>query len=110
MKSKIQQRFREHLMEKGKLPKMEDESKMFSSGGMVDDDDMGVSDDMEWNEHDDDSSGEPSEFNTANGFAFGGEIVAPEHGSEDDQISDTEVSHYLAKALMRRKQLPGVSR
>jgi len=106
MKSKIQQRFRDHLMAKGKLPKADADVPMMAHGGMIDDEFDG-----DWNQHDKDTSGEDEEFDTANGFAFGGEIKAPEHGDEGSpEMSDKEVQQHLAKALMRRKQLSGISR
>lgn len=104
-------RYKEFQKLKGRMPKSMEEP--MYKGGMVDEDDMGVSEDEEWNEHDDDSSGEPPQFDTAygkhddysKGYAFGGEIKAPMHGDEGHpEMPEEELHAALAQAIKRRKQ------
>jgi hypothetical protein len=102
----VKKRFMEHLESKGCIPKG------YAMGGMVrhDDDEW---EDGDWNDHED-TSGEPfSEGDNymAEGYAFGGRIVPPEHGDQGKpEMSEAEVRSHLAKSLMRRKQLPGTRR
>jgi hypothetical protein len=121
LKSKTQQRFMDHLKEKGKLPSSyECDSEMtpknMYEGGWVEGDD----EDGEWNFSRHNSTGEPGMAKYLQSekdmpyMAKGGRVdddyaepnfAGPsEHDQPDDVMSEQEIKKHMAMSLMKRKQ------
>lgn len=139
-KSKLQARYMHFMKEKGRLPegvnldewdkktdfKHLPEDKMFSGGEAgeypehEEEHFEHLNDDPEWNEHDEDTSGEPT-----HNYADGGEVSGWDnlmsnltsgkakgnsswaHGGmieEEKDMPEHELDHHLARALIRRKR------
>lgn len=105
----IKQRFLQHLKEKKAIPESYNcggMAKGYSRGGMIEEEDINW--DGDWNEQDEDTSGEPMYY-----MAFGGRINPADeqgtaaHNQPDDMMSEEEVRRHLARAVSRRKQLRG---
>lgn len=89
---KLQERFRQHLQAKGKIPMDKEEPKMMADGGRVD-----YSQDEFHDDSDEWVDGDYNDHDT-HAYAFGGEVEA----DEVDQEDEPRMKKQFAMALARR--------